>query len=161
MESAIRELFAERIGGKQYGLGTAIYKFEKIKRAKAAARKAYPDVELIDMGVGEPDEKAFPEVIATLKREADLPENRGYTTMVSPNFKQAAARYMKNVYGVTIDAETEVNHTIGSKSALSILPKCFINPGDVALMTTPGYPVFGTHSKYLGGVVHNCAAGRK
>ena len=48
-----------------------------------------------------------------------------------------------------------VCHSIGSKAALSILPACFINPGDVALMTTPGYPVFGTHAKYYGGEVHN------
>jgi LL-diaminopimelate aminotransferase len=46
-------------------------------------------------------------------------------------------------------------HSIGSKAALSILPAAFVNPGDVVLMTTPGYPVFGTHAKYLGGLVHN------
>ncbi len=46
-------------------------------------------------------------------------------------------------------------HSIGSKAALSILPAAFINPGDYVLMTTPGYPVFGTHSKYYGGLVHN------
>src|SRR5579863_9427127 len=45
-------------------------------------------------------------------------------------------------------------HSIGSKAALSILPAAFINPGDYVLMTTPGYPVFGTHSKYYGGQVH-------
>ena len=47
------ELFAERIGGNQYGKSTAIYKFEKIKRTKKAAQEAKPDVSLIDMGVGE------------------------------------------------------------------------------------------------------------
>ena len=52
----IQELFAERIGGNQYGKSTDIYKFEKIKRAKKAAMEAKPDVDLIDMGVGEPDE---------------------------------------------------------------------------------------------------------
>ena len=63
---------------------------------------------------------------------------------------------MKNVCGVEgIHPESQVVHSIGSKAALSILPNCFINPGDVALMTTPGYPVFGTHAKYLGGEVHN------
>jgi LL-diaminopimelate aminotransferase len=46
-------------------------------------------------------------------------------------------------------------HSIGSKAALSILPACFMNPGDVAIMTTPGYPVFGTHSAYYGGEVFN------
>ena len=46
-------------------------------------------------------------------------------------------------------------HSIGSKAALSILPAALINPGDYVLMTVPGYPVFGTHAKYLGGRVHN------
>jgi LL-diaminopimelate aminotransferase len=65
---------------------------------------------------------------------------------------------MKNVCGVEIaDPANQIIHSIGSKAALSILPTCFINPGDVALMTTPGYPVFGTHSKYLGGEVYNIA----
>jgi len=54
-----------------------------------------------------------------------------------------------------IDPAKEVVHSIGSKAALSILPACFVNPGDVVLMTTPGYAVFGTHTTYYGGEVHN------
>ncbi|HWI56160.1 MAG TPA: aminotransferase class I/II-fold pyridoxal phosphate-dependent enzyme, partial [Bacillota bacterium] len=54
-----------------------------------------------------------------------------------------------------INPDTEVLHSIGSKAALSILPAALINPGDYVLMTTPGYPVFGTHAKYYGGLVHN------
>lgn len=152
----IQELFAERIGGNQYGKSTAIYKFEKIKRAKKAAKEAKPDVDLIDMGVGEPDEMAFPIVVETLQTEAAKPENRGYADNGGDEFKQAAAKYMADVFGVTdIDAETEVLHSIGSKTALSMLPACFINPGDVVLMTVPGYPVLGTHAKYYGGEVYN------
>ena len=155
-DSYIQNLFAERIGGKQYGKGTEIYKFEKIKRAKRAALAANPGAELIDMGVGEPDEMAFPDCVDALAKAARNPENRGYADNGAALYKQAAARWMKNVCGVEgIDPETQVVHSIGSKAALSILPNCFINPGDIALMTTPGYPVFGTHSKYLGGEVHN------
>src|ERR1700722_2902093 len=63
---------------------------------------------------------------------------------------------MERVYGVKgIDPETEVIHSIGSKSALSLLPGALINPGDYALMTTPGYPIFGTHTQYYGGRIHN------
>ncbi|NBV39577.1 MAG: aminotransferase class I/II-fold pyridoxal phosphate-dependent enzyme, partial [Verrucomicrobia bacterium] len=154
-ESYIQQLFAERIGGVNYGKSTAIYKFEKIKRAKAAAKKAKPDVALIDLGVGEPDEMAFPQVVKALQNEAAKPENRGYADNGGPDFRQAAARYMKNLFNVTVDAETEVLHSIGSKAALSILPACLINPGDYVLMTVPGYPVFGTHAKYYGGLVHH------
>lgn len=152
----IQELFAERIGGNQYGKSTAIYKFEKIKRAKKAAKEAKPDVDLIDMGVGEPDEMAFPIVVETLQKEAAKPENRGYSDNGGEEFKAAAAKYMADVFGVSdIDPESEVIHSIGSKTALSMLPACFIDPGDVVLMTVPGYPVLGTHAKYYGGRVFN------
>src|SRR5256714_8213965 len=60
---------------------------------------------------------------------------------------------MKRSFGVSLDAATEVNHAIGSKPALAMLPACFINPGDVTLMTVPGYPVAGTHTTYYGGEV--------
>ena len=152
----IQELFAERIGGNQYGKSTAIYKFEKIKRAKKAAKEAKPDVDLIDMGVGEPDEMAFPVVVKTLQDEAAKPENRGYADNGGDDFKQAAAGYMADVFGVSgIDWDTEVVHSIGSKTALNMIPACFINPGDYVLMTVPGYPVLGTHAKYYGGEVYN------
>ena len=155
-ESFIQNLFAERIGGNQYGKSTAIYKFEKIKRAKRAALTAHPGAEIIDMGVGEPDEMAFSEVVAQLHQEALDPANRGYADNGDQVLKDAAARYLERVCGVTgIDPAREVMHSIGSKAALSILPACFVNPGDVVLMTTPGYPVFGTHSKYYGGAVYN------
>lgn len=155
-ESYIQNLFAERIGGSGYGKSHAIYKFEKIKRAKRAAMAAHAGAEIIDMGVGEPDEMAFPEVVGKLCEEVRKPENRGYADNGDAVLKQAAARYLERVCGVTgIDPEAEVLHSIGSKAALSILPAALINPGDVVLMTTPGYPVFGTHAKYYGGQVHN------
>lgn len=155
-ESYIQNLFAERIGGIQYGKSTAIYKFEKIKRAKREALKSKPDGVIIDMGVGEPDEMAFSEVVDQLHLEARKPENRGYADNGGSRLKEAAARYLDRVCGVKgIDPEKQVLHSIGSKAALSILPAALVNPGDYVLMTIPGYPVFGTHSKYYGGQVHN------
>jgi LL-diaminopimelate aminotransferase len=153
--SYIQNLFADRIGGQRYGLDTAIYKFEKIKRAKRAAQQARPDVELFDLGVGEPDEMAFPAVVRTLAAETARPENRGYADNGGAPLREAAARYLQKLCGVTLNPDTQILHSIGSKAALSILPAALINPGDVALMTTPGYPVFGTHAKYYGGIVHN------
>lgn len=155
-ESYIQKLFSERIGGEKFGKDTVLYKFEKIKRAKAAALKAHPDVELIDMGVGEPDEMADQGIVNTLAEEAAKPENRGYADNGIVGFKQAAAAYLENVFGVSgIDPETEVNHAIGSKPALAMLPSAFINPGDITIMTVPGYPVMGTHTKWMGGDVVN------
>lgn len=154
-ETYIQRQFADRIGGANYGKDTAIYKFEKIKRAKAAAKRDFPDVELIDMGVGEPDEMADPGIVAKLAEEAAKPENRGYADNGIAEFKSAAALYLQEVFGVTgIDPEMEIVHSIGSKPALAMLPSCFINPGDITIMTVPGYPILGTHTKYLGGEVY-------
>lgn len=60
-----------------------------------------------------------------------------------------------NLRNYPLDPVTQINHCIGSKSALAMIPAAFINPGDITLMTTPGYPVAGTHTKYFGGQVHN------
>ncbi len=149
-----QQLFAERIGGANYGQGTEIYKFEKIKRAKRKALADFPDRPLLDFGIGENDSMADPAVRHALTHEAGLLVNRGYADNGCLEFKEAAARFMQRRFGVTLDPTTEINHCIGSKSALAILPKLFINPGDVALMTVPGYPVAGTHTKYLGGTVY-------
>ncbi len=150
-----QSLFAERIGGAGYGKGTEIYKFEKIKRAKRAALQAHPERKLLDFGIGENDDRADPLIRDTLKQEVDKLENRGYADNGIMAFKEAAARFMQRVFGVALDPATEVNHAIGSKPALAMLPAAFINPGDVTLMTVPGYPVAGTHTKYYGGEVYN------
>ena len=150
----MQSLFAERIGGGAFGLSDQVYKFEKIKRAKAAARKEHPGVELLDFGVGEPDQVAPGPIRRALKKAVDDPANRGYADNGIREFKVAAAEYMRNFFGVEgLDPDTEINHSIGSKPALAMLPLCFVNPGDVVLATVPGYPVMATHSQYLGGRV--------
>ncbi len=147
---------SERLGGKNFGKTTEIYKFELIKRAKAEAKKNNPDIPLIDMGVGEPDWPADNKIVEVLSREAGLPENRWYADNGIPEFQMAAAEYLKKVYGLHgIDPLKQIVHGIGSKPILAMLPLCFINPGDVHLTTTPGYPVMATHTKYLGGEVFN------
>ncbi|MFQ5329321.1 MAG: LL-diaminopimelate aminotransferase [Thermodesulfobacteriota bacterium] len=155
-ESYIQGLFSERIGGSGFGKDTKIYKFEKIKRAKAAAKAAHPKTELLDFGVGEPDEMAPNVVVEALKIEAGKAENRGYADNGIQELKDGAVQYMERVYGVTgLDPVKEVLHSIGSKPALAMLPDAFINSGDVTLMTVPGYPVLALHTKWCGGDVVN------
>ncbi|MCU0704173.1 MAG: LL-diaminopimelate aminotransferase [Fimbriiglobus sp.] len=146
-------LFADRIGGANYGKGTEIYKFEKIKRAKRKALADYPNRQLLDFGIGENDNMAAPQVRDEMKRQIDRVENRGYADNGIAAYKEAAAEFLKRQFGVTVDPVTEVCHCIGSKPAYAMLPAVFINPGDVTLMTAPGYPVAGTWTKYLGGEV--------
>lgn len=148
-----QSLFAARIGGANYGKGTEIYKFEKIKRAKRKARADFPDRSLVDFGIGENDSMADESIRLRLTEEANKPENRGYMDNGPAAFKEAAARFMQRNFGVQLDPATQVNHCIGSKPALAMLPLCFIDPGDVTLMTVPGYPVAGTYTRYCGGSV--------
>jgi LL-diaminopimelate aminotransferase len=149
-----QSLFAERIGGANYGKSNEIYKFEKIKRAKRQALADHPERKLLDFGIGENDDMADVAVRAALKTEADKVENRGYADNGIQNYKDAAAEFMKRQFGVMLDPVTEICHCIGSKPAYAMLPACFVNPGDVTLMTVPGYPVAGTWTRYLGGEVH-------
>src|SRR6266566_1065492 len=87
-------LFADRLGGANYGKGTEIYKFEKIKRAKRTALADHPERRLLDFGIGENDDMAAPLVRAALQREADRIENRGYADNGIQNYKDAAAEFM-------------------------------------------------------------------
>jgi LL-diaminopimelate aminotransferase len=149
-----QQLFAQRIGGADYGKGTDIYKFEKIKRAKRKALADHPERKLADFGIGENDEMADAAVRRFMAEAVNDPKNRGYADNGIAEFKEAAARLMAREFGVELDPQTEVNHCMGTKTALAMLPACFIDPGDVTLMTVPGYPVAGTHTKYYGGQVY-------
>lgn len=154
-ESFIQNNFAERIGGKNFGKTNTTYKFIKIKQAKEQVKKTKPSITLIDLGVGEPDAMAFPQIVKSLQIEAAKPENRIYTDNGSIAFNQAAAQFMRRVFGVIVDPDTEVLHCLGIKAALTILPACFINSGDVVFMTNPGYSIFGVHSEFYGAELVN------
>ena len=148
-----KELFSERIGGNEFGQSTEIYKFEKIKRAKIDAKNINPNIEILDFGVGEPDKIAPLKIRDALKVAVDKYENRGYSDNGTSIFMNAAKDYMKTFFNVSLNPETEINHSIGIKSALSMLPLAFIDTDDVVFQTIPGYPVMATHTKYLGGKV--------
>ncbi len=149
-----QQLFAQRIGGANYGKGTEIYKFERIKRAKRKALAEHPERPLVDFGIGENDAMADESVRRVMADEISKPQNRGYADNGILAFREAVARLMAREFNVTLDPATEINHAIGTKPALAMLPAVFIDPGDVTLMTVPGYPVAGTYTKYYGGEVH-------
>ena len=106
----LQTLFAERIGGASFGESNEIYKFEKIKRTKAAAREQHPGVELLDFGVGEPDQIAPGPIRRALRRAVDDPANRGYADNGIREFKVAAVQYMKTFFGVDgLDPERKLS----------------------------------------------------
>lgn len=152
----IQNLFAQRIGGKEFGINNEVYKFALIKKWKQEAQKKHSNnFKLIDMGVGEPDWAADDKVVDMLSIEAGKPENRFYSDNGIPEFQNAAIKYMEEVFGISNLTINNVIHGIGSKPILAMLPSCFINPGDYVLNTIPGYPVLATHAKYLGGKIYD------
>ncbi len=154
--------FAERIGGSSFGINDETFKFEKIKQAKRKAQELKPGIFLIDMGVGEPDLPAASAVAKVLGQEAEKAINRFYADNGIMEYKRAVADYMKKFYDVNgLSLDNQICHGIGSKSILAILPLAFINPGDVAILTVPGYPILGTTTKYLGGQVYECQLHKK
>ncbi|MBN1697113.1 MAG: LL-diaminopimelate aminotransferase [Spirochaetales bacterium] len=151
----MHDKIASRLGGLEFGEKTEIYKFEKIKRLKTAARASHPGLPLIDLGVGEPDRPADRRIVDVLSEEAGKPENRFYSDNGIDEFKEAACGYLERVFGVTgLVPGIHCIHGIGSKPILAMLPLCIVDPGDVTITTVPGYPVLATYTRYLGGEVY-------
>lgn len=150
----IQNLFAERVGGLNYGKNCDPNKFEKTKRTKQEAVIGNPYKALIDLSLDEPDWQDDPQVIESFYQETKdcFHFNRDNSC---PEFTVAVAQFMQRVFGVLLDPTSEVVQSNSSKSALSILLTCFLNPGEVVLMTKPGYPFCDLQARYCGGVVYN------
>lgn len=151
----INNMISERLGGTNYHTLKKNYKFSLIKKAKEEAKKKNSHIPIIDMGIGEPDSPANNDIVNILNMEAGKVENRLYADNGILEFQEAAKSYLEKVYGLKgLDPQKNILHGIGAKSILSILPLCFINPGDTVITTVPGYPVLATCAKYLGGNVY-------
>lgn len=145
----IRNFFSNRIGGYDFDKAPA-YKFSIIKNLKDEFKKSNEGIKLLDFGIGEPDSMADQSVINTMKDECGKACNRFYADSGTFYFLKEAANYMQSYFSVSVDPTAEILHSIGSKSALSILAGTLINNGDVVLSTTPGYPIFDINAKYFG-----------
>jgi LL-diaminopimelate aminotransferase len=126
------------------------YLFAEIDRkvAEATARGA----DIISFGVGDPDLPTPPHVVEAMqKAAADSATHRypSYTGM--PEFRQSIASWYERRFGVDLDADEEVQPLVGSKEGIFHLPVAFIDPGDVALIPDPGYPVYETGTILAGG----------
>lgn len=150
-----QSLYADRIGGSEFGKVQKVFKFTLIENAKKEFRAQNPGVKLIDMGVGEPEERAPQNIVDRLYKEAQKKENRIYPNNGVDAFKVSVANYLQRLINVSIDPKTEVVHCMGAKNALAQIPLAFINPGDLVVATTPGYPVLPTMVGYLGGRMLN------
>ncbi len=127
------------------------YLFIEIDRRKRAAIAAGKDV--IDFGVGDPDRPTPAFIIDRMAEAICDPANHRYPHGAGvPEFKSTAAAWFERRFGVALDSETEVLSLIGTKEGLGHLPLAVVNPGDVALVPQPGYPVYESASIFAGGV---------
>lgn len=126
------------------------YLFARISELIAQKRAAGVDV--ISFGIGDPDLPTPDYILDSLKRAADVPVNHRYPeTEGLPEFRQAVARWYERRHGVRLDPEREVVSLIGSKEGIGHLPLCLVDPGDVVLITDPGYPVYEIGTMFCGG----------
>jgi len=112
-------------------------------------------VDLINLGIGDPDLPTPATIIRRLQRAAEDPMNHQYPSYEGLlTFRQAAADWYMRRFGVRLDPKTEVLTLIGSKEGIGHVPLAFINPGDVALIPDPGYPVYHAGTLFAGGQSH-------
>jgi alanine-synthesizing transaminase len=116
------------------------YVFGAVNERKLAARRAGADI--IDLGFGNPDIPSAPQVVDKLVEAAQNPRNHRYSVSRGlPNLRKAAADRYRRRFGVEVDPETEVIATIGAKEGLSHLMWVLLQPGDVAVVPEPSYPI--------------------
>ena len=126
------------------------YLFKEIDRQKEEVRKQ--GVDIIDLGVGDPDMPTPPHIIEALNKAAIDPANHRYPSYSGMgDFNEAVARWYKRRFNVDLDYENEVVTLIGSKEGIAHIPLAFINTGDLALVTSPGYPVYHIGVQFAGG----------
>jgi len=144
---------ANRLGGKHFE-SCSLYKFEAIKQLKQEFLSTNSNLPLLDLGIGEPDGLPPQCAIEALKTNCNLHEYNGYADNGSDFFKSAAIDYLQNIFNIHTLTTEDVLPIMGIKSGLCLLAGTLVNPGDLVACTVPGYSVFSTQSRYLGGEVY-------
>jgi LL-diaminopimelate aminotransferase len=117
------------------------YLFAELERKIEAQRAAGVDV--ISLGIGDPDMPTYPAIVEAAKvAVADPGTHRYPTNRGRREFREAVAAFYARRFGVSLDPETEVMPAIGAKECIFNLNLAFLDPGDVALASDPGYPVY-------------------
>jgi len=126
------------------------YLFAKIDQMKDEVKKT--GVDIIDLGVGDPDLPTPPHIIKSLQNAAQDPQNHRYPSYSGMlQFRDAVAQWYQKRFQVTLDPQSEVISLIGSKEGIAHIPLAYINPQDIVLIPEPGYPVYSTATLFAGG----------
>ena len=127
------------------------YLFAEIdKKVQIALEKG---VDVIKLGIGDPDSPTPDYIIMRMQEEVAKPQNHSYPPDEGvKEFREAVADYYYRRHGVTLDPKKEVVPLIGSKEGIAHIAFCFTNPKDVNLVPDPGYPVYGIGTLFAGGI---------
>lgn len=130
------------------------YVFEQVNRVKAAARNA--GVDIIDLGMGNPDLDAPAHVIEKLKETIGKPRTDRYSASKGiPGLRRAQAAYYERRFGVKLDPDRQVVATLGSKEGFANMAQAITAPGDVILTPNPSYPIHAFGFLMAGGVIRS------
>ncbi len=140
-------MYAERMGQ------LPPYLFARIDEMKAA--KIRSGVDVIDLGVGDPDLPTPSHVVDALCEAAHDPRNHHYPSYAGmETFRTAVAGWYRSRFSVTLDPAKEVLALMGSKDGIAHIPEAFVNPGEYVLAPSPGYPVYRTSTLFAEGNVY-------
>ncbi len=129
------------------------YLFVEISR-KIAEKRAQ-GIDVITFGIGDPDLPTPDHILQGLYAASVDSANHRYPESEGlPELRQAIATWMQGRFGFSFDPETEILPLIGAKEGIAHIPLCFIDPGDVALVPDPGYPVYSIGTMFAGGESH-------
>lgn len=129
------------------------YLFATIDEAKS--KMLAKGVDVIDLGVGDPDKPTPAHIVESMCKAVRDPNTHRYPSYTGMlKFREEAANWCKKAKGIEIDPVTETLILIGSKEGVAHIPLAFINPGDVALIPDPGYPVYKIGTQFAGGIPH-------
>lgn len=129
------------------------YLFAELDFKREAVRAR--GVDIIDLGVGDPDRPTPPHIVEAMQREVANAKNHRYPSYQGLlAFREAVSQWYKGRFGVKLDPKTEIVSLIGAKEGIAHFPLAFINPGDVTLAPSPAYPVYKIGTQFAGGTAH-------
>ncbi len=129
------------------------YLFAAIDKMKQAA--IAKGVDIINLGIGDPDLPTPAPIIESLAKAAKDPKHHQYPSYEGMlSFRKAVADWYKRRFNVTLDPADEVLTLIGSKEGIGHIPLAFVDPGDIVLVPSPGYPVYPVGTSFAGGHSH-------
>ena len=129
------------------------YLFAEIDRMKQKEKKKGTD--LIDLSIGDPDIPTPKHIVKAMKRAVENPAHHRYPSYEGMlPYREAVAQWYKKRFDVVLSPENEVLSLIGSKEGIGHIPLAFVNPGDIVLVPSPGYPVYAVGTLFAGGKSH-------